>query len=749
MEKPINSKTQNTPSSSSMEISQPSTVHSSMLITRHRLTGQNFLEWAQSVKLAIDGKGRLGYLTGEVKQPKVGDEGYTIWRSENSLVMAWLLNSMEASIAKPHMFLKTAKEVWDSVRETYSDRENASQVFELKTKLWQSRKVGRDVTTYYNEMVALWQELDQYNEDTWESAADCAKQKKREENDRVYVFLAGVNRDLDEVKGRILGRRPLPSIREVFSEVRIEENRRKIMRGSGEAADRTTETSALFTRENEEKKKPWCDHCKKYWHTKETCWKIHGKPAGYKTKKERALQANMADSSQEQSVQPEQPPFTKAQIDQLLKLLQLSQKASNSDIPSCSFAGSLSTFLCSKENNIWVIDSGATDHMTGNSRLFLSYKPCAGNKKVKVANGTLTPIAGIGSVKISNISLSKVLHVPSLACNLVSVKKITKELNCRAIFLPDSCVFQELTMGRMIGSAEEHDGLYYLEDGSDVNKIGQKTSCFQIFSFPMNNKEVYLMHFRLGHPSFSYLKRLYPTLFLNKDPSSFHCDICALAKHHKNHYPTRLYTPTSPFSLIHSDIWGPSRVSTLKEKRWFMTIIDDHTRISWVYLLKEKNEVETIFKTFFNMVQTQYSAQIKMIRSDNGREYFSKTLQFFFDEKCVIHQSSCTDTPAQNGIAERKNRHLLEVTRSIMFSAKIPKYLWGDALLHATYLINRMPSKILDFKTPIDVFSKYFPNSRTINSLPLKFFGCTVNFYKKIQTGPQVNLIQKGKNVFS
>ena len=105
------------------------------------------MEWAQSVKLAIDGKGRLGYLTGEIKRPKEGDDGFNTWRSENSLVTAWLLNSMEASIAKPHMFMKTAKEVWDSVRETYSDRENASQIFEVKTKLWQSRQGGRDVTT--------------------------------------------------------------------------------------------------------------------------------------------------------------------------------------------------------------------------------------------------------------------------------------------------------------------------------------------------------------------------------------------------------------------------------------------------------------------------------------------------------------------------------------------------------------------------------------------------------------------------
>ena len=575
------------------------------------------------------------------------------------------------------------------------------------------------------------------------SKVDCARQKKREENDRVYVFLAGVNRDLDEVKGRILGRRPLPSIREVFSEIRIEENRRKIMRGTERTGDQIPETSALFTHGNEEKKKPWCEHCKKPWHTKETCWKIHGKPAGYKTKRERALQANMADTSQEQSANSEQPPFTKAQIDQILKMLQTTQKASNSDIPSCSFAGPLSSYLCSKENNVWVIDSGATDHMTSNSSLFLSYKPCAGNRKVKIANGSLSPIAGTGKIKISDsISLSQVLHVPNLACNLVSVSKITKELNCCAYFLPDSCVFQELTTGRTIGNAEEHDGLYFLEDGSATNKIGQKASCLQIFSFP-DNKEVYLQHFRLGHPSFSYLKKLYPNLFINKDLSSFHCEICALAKHHKSNYPSRIYTPTSPFTLIHSDIWGPSRVSTSNEKRWFMTIIDDHTRISWVYLLKEKSEVETIFKFFFNMVQTQYNAQIKMLRSDNGREYFSKSLQNFFAEKGVIHQSSCIDTPAQNGIAERKNRHLLEVTRTLMFSTKIPKYLWGDALLHATYLINRMPSKILDFKTPIDVFQKYFPNSRTINSMPLKIFGCTVFIKNPNRTASKLD--PKGK----
>lgn len=122
---------------------------------------------------------------------------------------------------------------------------------------------------------------------------------------------------------------------------------------------------------------------------------------------------------------------------------------------------------------------------------------------------------------------------------------------------------------------------------------------------------------------------------------------------------------------------------------------NDHTRVCWVYLLKEKSEVEHVFKKFYNMILTQFGTKIQILRSDNGREYFTTTLGNFFDAQGIVQQSSCVDTPPQNGIAERKNRHLLETTWALLFSTEIPKYLWGDALLHATYLINRMPSKAL------------------------------------------------------
>lgn len=108
-------------------------------------------------------------------------------------------------------------------------------------------------------------------------------------------------------------------------------------------------------------------------------------------------------------------------------------------------------------------------------------------------------------------------------------------------------------------------------------------------------------------------------------------------------------------------------------------------------LLREKFEVEEIFKKFYAIVCTQFQEKIQIFRSDNCKELFSTILGNFFLLKGILHQSSCNDTPQQNRVAKRKNRHLLEVAKALCFTSKIPKYLWDEAILTATYLINRMP----------------------------------------------------------
>ena len=114
-------------------------------------------------------------------------------------------------------------------------------------------------------------------------------------------------------------------------------------------------------------------------------------------------------------------------------------------------------------------------------------------------------------------------------------------------------------------------------------------------------------------------------------------------------------------------MWGPYKVVSREGYWYFLTVVDDFTRSVWVYMLKRKDEVFDMFVSFYNMVSTQFDKKIKVVRSDNGTEFVNHKMNEFFNEKGVIHQTSCAYTPQQNGIAERKHRHLLNVARSLMF----------------------------------------------------------------------------------
>ena len=140
--------------------------------------------------------------------------------------------------------------------------------------------------------------------------------------------------------------------------------------------------------------------------------------------------------------------------------------------------------------------------------------------------------------------------------------------------------------------------------------------------------------------------------------------------------------------------------------------------------MKEKSKVGKLFQTLYNMIETQFQVKIGIFHTDNGTKYFNEFLGSFLKEKGIHHQSTCVNTPQQNGIAERKNKHLLEVARAIMFSMNVPRYFWVEAVLIAFYLINQMPTKILKYSTPLECFQKIFPLSRRYSDLPLKVFGC-------------------------
>ncbi|CAL2238911.1 unnamed protein product [Prunus armeniaca] len=207
-----------------------------------------------------------------------------------------------------------------------------------------------------------------------------------------------------------------------------------------------------------------------------------------------------------------------------------------------------------------------------------------------------------------------------------------------------------------------------------------------------------------GHPSFGYLKRLFPSLFRSCDESSFKCETCILAKSHRTVFPLSDSKAAKPFNLVHYDVWGPACV-TSNGFRWFVTFIDDCTRLTWVFLLKNKHDVASILLEFYTMVSTQFHAQVKVFRTDNRGEYVNNTLASFFLAQGIIHQTTTPFTPQQNDVS-------------------------GHAIFSAAYLINHTPSRVLDFKTPHDVFGDHI-SPISISKLPPKVLGCVsyVHFY--------------------
>ncbi|GJT04421.1 putative RNA-directed DNA polymerase [Tanacetum coccineum] len=362
-----------------------------------------------------------------------------------------------------------------------------------------------------------------------------------------------------------------------------------------------------------------------------------------------------------------------------------------------------------------IFDCGATYIMTYDLSDFVtsttptkSYIHTANEEKMNVRNG--------GTIEISStLKLSNCLYVPALSHKLLSISHVTKELNCSVIMQPTFCILQDIRTGAIIGRGTERQGLYYVDELT--------TSGTVMLAHGTSEREAWLWHRRLGHPSGSYLHTLFPKLFPLNKPIS--CETCILAKIHRQTFKPSNTKVKVYFSLIHSDVWGPAPVIGGQSFRYYVIFFDDCTRMTWIYFLKNKAEVYDRFTAFYAMIQTQFQKSIQVVRSDNGGEYMNSQMNLFFQSKGIVHQTTCPHTPEQNGVAERKNRLLLEMTRALIIESNAPNFFWPEALATATYLINRLPTKILKMKTPLETLSEYHTLPQVLTLEP-KVFGCTV-----------------------
>lgn len=331
---------------------------------------------------------------------------------------------------------------------------------------------------------------------------------------------------------------------------------------------------------------------------------------------------------------------------------------------------------------------------------------------IKIPTGDTTKITHIGDVKLSNgLLLHRVLYVPQFKHSLLSIHKLAVDNNCVVNFKAAMYEIVDSTTRVVKAVVHLNNGLYYLKDIDSPVAANSST---------LNSNLFFLWHQRLGHAPISRLKHI-PSLKSLSQPSDQVCITCHMSKFSKLPYALSDNHAVSPFELVHLDTWGPYRVQTKEKYKYFLTVVDDCTRFTWVFLMQQKSDYLVTLQMFYKYVEKHFNMPILHLRTDNAPEFGDAKCKSFYAANGTLHQTSCVGRSQQNARVERRHRTILEAARCLRFQANLPLSFWGDCIMTAVYLLNRLPTPILGNKTPFELL---------FNSVPdydrMRTFGCLV-----------------------
>lgn len=518
---------------------------------------------------------------------------------------------------------------------------------------------------------------------------------------------------------------PLPMVDEACYILQQEESQREILKPVKEEA----EGAAMLSKANQSP--VTCTACGKTGHAREKCWTVVGYPPwfdkggnsdtrggrgsyyqrggrnprgnrGGRNPRGGRTYAGVVQTHKEQEAGSSSSVntgvnITQQQLEQILKLLptpstKIGKGDSDDEMFEVNYAQVIKCHYAAEEEcRSWIIDSGATNHMITDQIQLQNMKTMKEGPKISLPTGETASITHKGKVKLKNsIQLEDVLLVPKFKHNLLSVQRLVRDGDYKVEFYPSYCVISDRNNGDVVGIGKASQGLYYLVDKS-LEEIAdearrnvsqsrlrkQEPRCNYVripseIKYPAKISEELLWHQRLGHAPMSKIRKI-PELSVLHQHTAEVCITCPRAKMTKVEYNRSMSRAKEIFDLIHLDIWGPYKVMTRTHCRYFMTIVDDYSRVIWVQLLKQKSDAYEAIKGFLKMVKTQYGKQVKVIRSDNAFEFEDNQCKALYADQGVVHQTSCVDRPQQNGRAERKHRNILEMSRALRFQAGLGK----------------------------------------------------------------------------
>ncbi|XP_021715949.1 uncharacterized protein LOC110683848 [Chenopodium quinoa] len=569
--------------------------------------GTSFNDWKRSMTIALAARNKSCFVDGSLNQPSNNSPNLRIWNRCNNLVISLILNSLEPSIARSVLYLKTARSIWLDLEERFS-QSSGPQLFSVQQQLADiSQGESEGISEFYTRIKQLWDQLDGLDPLPACVCTGCncnltQQLFKSKQSQRLIHFFMKVHDKFSHTKSTILMMNPLPTVTKAYSLLLQEQTHMNLYNIKNQ---QNVESAAFYAKKFNDTRTQFSNNrtynsaggagqmfetnsagssTRNFVYTRNnlrTSSDAYIYPSDFKNRaKKVAASVQLDDSTILESADLVNFSVTQEQHKHILHYLEKQQNAEQGEL----FGGSSSLglvvtshltgnlCLASSMHLTWILDSGASDHMCADISMFKTYSKLLDERLITIPDGKKLKVEHIGTVLLkSDITLNNVLHVPGFQFNLVSISKLCKDVSGSVSFTNDTCLLQGPSM------------------------IRPDLAC------SIAVEEAKLWHLRLGHMSFDKIKSI---------------------------------KGTDSLSYVHT-------------------------------------------------------------------------------------QLSCPDTPQQNGVVERKHKHLLETGRALFFQSKVPARFWGDCIMAATYIINRMPLKSVGFVTP---YERLYGSAPDLSHL--KIFGC-------------------------
>ncbi|GJX58283.1 putative ribonuclease H-like domain-containing protein [Tanacetum coccineum] len=354
-----------------------------------------------------------------------------------------------------------------------------------------------------------------------------------------------------------------------------------------------------------------------------------------------------------------------------------------------------------------IIDSGCSRHMTGNKAYLAEYQDFNGGPII--FGGSKWYITGKGKIKTRKFNFEDVCFVKELQqLNLFFVSQICDKKN-KVLFTDFECLvlspkFKLPDENQVLLRIPRQNNMYSF-NLENIVPSGGLACLIAKATIDESNK----WHRRLGHVNFKNLNKLVKGNLVRGLPSKIFqndhtCVACQKGKQHKASCKAKSVSSIShSLQLLHMDLFGPTSVRSLNHKTYCLVITDDFSRFSWVFFLRTKDETSGILKDFIRQIENQLNQKVKTIRCDNGTEFKNRDFIEFCGSKGIKREYSNARTPQQNGVAERKNRTLIEAARTMLADSFLPNTFWAEAVSTACYVLNRVLVTKPHNKTPYEL----------------------------------------------